>query len=142
MHVPAKETSGGPRAFVGKGGRGAPAMPVPIDIEDLLVWAYRDEKVETNPSANRDALNVHWAVLALPPSYAEVIRHYARSGEPPTWRPNSGPVIVLEEARRARALHGEWLRCLAVLRRALDGALLRFEVSGPAAGAGAWRRMA
>ena len=117
-------------------------MLEPIDIEHLLTWAYREQEVETNPDAHPDARNVHWAVLALPAMYGALIRHFARAGRPPVWLPDPGPVVVLEQARRARTVYAEWVRTLVVLRRSLEGALGTYRVCGPAAGEQNWRRSA
>jgi hypothetical protein len=111
-----------------------------IDIEDLLIWAYREEAVETNPCASPDACTVRWAVQALPVVNAAIVIHHARLGHPPEWRPGPGTIVSLDEARRARTLYREWVRTLLVLRVALDGALSHIAVLGPAAGDRPWRQ--
>ena len=44
-----------------------------IDIEDLLYWAFRQEKVETNKLAHEDALTIYWAVMALPVPFGDAL---------------------------------------------------------------------
>ena len=51
-----------------------------IDIEALLVWSFRDQKVETTRNPPEDALTVYWAVMALPEPYGSMVRQVARDG--------------------------------------------------------------
>jgi hypothetical protein len=113
-------------------------MAATIDIEQLLVWAFRDQAVETSVNAAEDAVAVYWAVLALPPQHCDLIRFSARDGAAPPWHAPPGPVTVLEEVRRARSRYRQWVRALAVLQRALDGTLRDFRIVGPAAPEQPW----
>lgn len=110
-------------------------MPRPfgrtIDIQDLLVWAFRDEDVEDAPEADPDAVTVYWAVLALPAPHARAICRFARSGTAPDWHSAPGRTVSLDSVRRARRLYAEWVRAMVVLQRTLDGTLSRYRVSGP-----------
>ncbi|HEV7278267.1 MAG TPA: hypothetical protein VGN80_18465 [Devosiaceae bacterium] len=113
-------------------------MATTIDIEQLLVWAFRDQAVETSSYAAEDAVTVYWAVLALPAPHCDIVRFSARSGDAPPWHVDPGPVTVLAEVRQARARYREWVRALAVLQRALDGTLREFRTVGPAAPEQPW----
>ena len=119
-------------------------MPRPfgraIDIQDLLVWAFRDEDVEASPTADPDAVTVYWAVLALPLPHAKAIRRFARSGTAPDWHPARGRTVSLEATRRSRRLYSEWVRAMVVLQRTLDGTLSRYRVSGPRLDEEPWMR--
>lgn len=102
-----------------------------IDIQDLLVWAFRDEDVEDAQRADPDAVTVYWAVLALPMPHARAIRRFARSGTAPDWHSAGGRTVSLDGVRRARRLYAEWVRAMVVLQRTLDGTLSRYRISGP-----------
>jgi hypothetical protein len=102
-----------------------------IDIQDLLVWAFRDEDVEDAPNADADAVTVYWAVLALPIPHARAIRRFALAGTMPDWHPAPGRTVSLDGVRRRRRLYAEWVRAMVVLQRTLDGTLSRYRVSGP-----------
>jgi hypothetical protein len=106
-------------------------MPQRIDIQDLLIWAFRIQAVETKPAAHADALTVYWAVLALPVPHATVVRRFAREGRRPDWRPAHARCISLDAVRRSRRLYTEWVRALVVLQRTLEGTITLFAVSGP-----------
>lgn len=107
-------------------------MPQRIDIQDLLIWAFRTEKVETRQHADPDALTTYWAVLALPVPHATVISRFAREGKRPDWRADVGESFVsLDRVRRTRRLYTEWVRALVVLQQTLGGSLSRFVVTGP-----------
>ena len=114
-------------------------MATTIDIEDVLVWAFRDQAVETAVYAAEDAVTVYWAVLALPGEHCEIVRRAARSGAAPRWLAQPGPVTVLSEVRRARLQYREWVRALTVLQRTLNGTLHDFCIVGPAAPEQPWR---
>ena len=113
-------------------------MLEPIDIADLLVWAYRDQEIETNARADEDALSVHWAVLVLPILHGAMVRHFARTGHAPAWRSDAGTVVSISYARRARDTHRQWVQAMLLLRRALKGRLMHFRVGGPAASGRPW----
>ena len=116
-------------------------MPQRIDIQALLIWAFRLEKVETRLNADPDALTVYWAVLALPVPHATVISRFAREAKRPDWRIEVGERFVsLDRVRRSRRLYTEWVRALVVLQRTLTGALIRFSVSGPDLDEQPWRQ--
>lgn len=106
-------------------------MATTIDIEELLVWAFRDQSVETSVCAAEDAVTVYWAVLALPAQHCDMVRRCARNSMAPPWHAPPGPVTVLDEVRQARSRYRQWVRALAVLQRALDGTLRDFHIVGP-----------
>jgi hypothetical protein len=110
-----------------------------IDIEDLLIWAFRDQEVGATEDAHPDATAVYWAVMALPSAHSRVISHFARLGTGPDWQAGSGPVVQLEAVRKARTLYAEWVRAMVVLQRTLDGTLTRCRVSGPRLEEAPWR---
>lgn len=101
-----------------------------IDIEDLLIWAFRDQG-ESAATAHPDAATVHWAVMALPNAHARIVRHFARMGMGPDWHAGSGPLVSLAAVRKARTVYAEWVRAMVVLQRTIDGRLTRYRVSGP-----------
>jgi hypothetical protein len=111
-----------------------------IDIEDLLVWAFRDEQVESAAEPDPDAVTVYWAVQALPLPHARAIIRFARLGNKPDWHPAPGRTVSLEAVRRARRLHAEWVKAMVVLQRTLDGTLSRGRVSGPRHDEQPWAR--
>jgi hypothetical protein len=106
-------------------------MPQNIDIQELLIWAFRAQSVETRTTADPDALVVYWAVLALPAPHATMIRRFAREGRRPDWHAGKNVCISLDGVRRSRRIYTEWVRALMVLQRALNGSLQRFRVIGP-----------
>lgn len=106
-------------------------MPQRIDIQDLLIWAFRGQSVESATAADPDALTVYWAVLALPAPHATVIRRFAREARRPDWRAAHTRCVSLDGVRRSRRLYTEWVRALVVLQRTLEGSLGHFAVSGP-----------
>jgi hypothetical protein len=114
-----------------------------IDIEDLLYWAFRQEKVETNKIAHEDALTVYWAVMALPAPFDHLIRHHARIGRPPDWHFTSDAKVVhLVAVRYWRERYEEWHKALTVLQRTVNGALRSFTATGPVAPELPWRNAA
>lgn len=113
-------------------------MPTTMDIEQVLIWAFRDQAVETSVYAAEDAVTVYWAVLALPAQHCDLVRFSARNGQPPPWHAAPGPVTVLDEVRQARNAYQQWVRALAVLQRVLDGTLREFRIVGPAAPEQPW----
>ena len=115
-------------------------MPQRIDIQDLLIWAFRNQAVETKPAADGDAQTVYWAVLALPLPHATVIRRFAREARRPDWRSGHSRCISLDAVRRSRRLYTEWVRALVVLQRTLEGTLSRYSVSGPGLDDEPWQR--
>lgn len=111
-----------------------------IDIEDLLYWAFRDEKVETNKLAHEDALTIYWAAIALPAPFDHLIRHHARIGRPPDWSSATDSNIVhLVAVRYWRQRYSEWHKALAVLQRTVNGALRSYAATGPGAPEQPWR---
>ncbi len=111
-----------------------------IDIEDLLVWAFRDQQVEAAQAPHPDATTVYWAVMALPAAHTRIICRFARSGLGPEWQAGPGPVVQLDAVRRAHTLYAEWVRAMVVLQRTLDGTLTRYRVSGPRLDEAPWRK--
>lgn len=57
------------------------------ELAMLLVWAFRDQQVETTPSAHPDATTLYHNVMALPACQAAVVVHHARSGNVPPTEP-------------------------------------------------------
>lgn len=106
-------------------------MPQRIDIQDLLIWAFRAESVESRPQADVDALTVYWAVLALPTPHATMIRRFAREARRPDWHAGHGRCISLDAVRRSRRVYTEWVRALVVLQHTLDDVLPDYQVIGP-----------
>ena len=106
-------------------------MPQRIDIQDLLIWAFRTEAVESRSAADIDALTVYWAVLALPAPHVTIIRRFAREARRPDWHAGRGRTVSLDAVRRSRRIYTEWVRALVVLQRAIDGALTNYRVVGP-----------
>ncbi len=106
-------------------------MPRRIDIQDLLIWAFRTQQVENRPTAEADAQATYWAVLALPLPHATVIRRFAREGRRPDWHAPRTRCVSLEAVRRSRRLYVEWVRALVVLQRTLEGSLSQYSVTGP-----------
>ncbi|HEY9010842.1 MAG TPA: hypothetical protein VIN06_07470 [Devosia sp.] len=114
-------------------------MPKTMDIEDLLYWAFRDEKVESRDKAHQDALTLYWAVTALPDPFCHLIQHHARIGHPPDWHSvTEGRVIHLVAVRYWRDRYDQWHRALGVLRHTVNGALKDHAATGPAAPARPW----
>jgi len=106
-------------------------MPQNIDIQDLLIWAFRAQSVETRANADPAAQAVYSAVMALPMPHATMIRRFAREGRRPDWHAGSDRCISLDGVRRSRRIYTEWVRALVVLQRALNGGLERYRVFGP-----------
>lgn len=106
-------------------------MPQRIDIQELLVWAFRAQRVESSAGADADALAIYWAVLALPTPHATVIRRFAREARRPDWHAANTRTVSLDGVRRSRRLYTEWVRAMMVLQRTLEGTLCRFSVIGP-----------
>ena len=116
------------------------AMTEIIDIEELLYWAFRDEKVESRRDAAPDAQTTYWAVMALPEPFGHLVRHQARIGRPPEWRTDPDLRIVhLVVVRHWRERYGEWHNALSVLQRTINGALRDHVVTGPATPQFPWR---
>lgn len=109
-----------------------------IDIQDLLVWAFRDHVEAGVADPPPDALSVYWAVMALPSAEAELIARHARTGIAPDWRPDGAPVEHLGEMRRQRAVYADWVMSMARLAIMLEGTLNEFDVTGPAANDAPW----
>ena len=110
-----------------------------IDIQDLLIWTFRDQAVEAAEHPHPDATTVYWAVMALPDAHARIVRRFARQGMGPDWQVSPSPVVQLDTVRRARTVYAEWVRAMVVLQRTLDGSLTRFRVSGPRLEEMPWR---
>ena len=115
-------------------------MTKTIDIEDLLTWAFCDQKVESRRNPPQDALTTYWAVMALPEPFGQLIRQQARIGRPPEWRIDPDLKIVhLVAVRHWRERYGEWHNTLTVLQRTINGALRDHSVTGPATPQFPWR---
>ena len=115
-------------------------MAQTVDIEALLYWAFREQKVETTRVAPEDAMTIYWAVMALPAPFDQLVRHHARIGRPPDWRGIvDAKVVHLVAVRYWRERYTEWHKALVVLQRTIDGALRNYRVVGPAAPSQPWR---
>lgn len=115
-------------------------MRQPIDIETLLEWAFRVQKVESRENPPQDAETMQFAVMALPDPYCDIVRHHARIGRPPEWRSDpEARVIHLAAVRHWRERYCQWHQALVVLRHSVNGSLVRFAVTGPAAPAEPWK---
>ena len=110
-----------------------------IDIEDLLIWAFRDQAVEGAENPHPDATTVYWAVMALPAAHTRIVSRFARMGIGPDWQAGPEAVVSLEAVRKGRTLYAEWVRAMVVLQRTLDGTLGRYRVSGPRLEETPWR---
>lgn len=118
-------------------------MRQPIDIETLLEWAFRLQKVESRENPPPDAETLQFAVMALPDPYCDIVRHHARIGRPPEWRCDPEARIVhLAAVRHGRERYCQWHQALIVLRHSVNTALVRYAVSGPSAPAEPWKDMA
>lgn len=106
-------------------------MAQPIHIQDLLIWAFRTQSVESRPDADIDALTVYWAVSALPTPHATMIRRFACEARRPDWHAGRGRCVSLDAVRRSRRIYTEWVRALVVLQRTLDDVLPDYQVIGP-----------
>lgn len=113
-----------------------------IDIEDLLIWAFRDQDVEAGDAPHPDATTIYWAVMALPAAHTRIVSRFARLGMGPDWQAGPGPVVQLETVRMGRVVYAEWVRAMVVLQRTLDGRLTRYRVSGPRLEETPWRNRA
>ena len=112
-----------------------------IDIEDLLIWAFRDQAVEGAENPHLDATTVYWAVMALPAAHTRIVSRFARMGMGPDWQAGPEAVVSLEAVRKGRTLYAEWVRAMVVLQRTLDGTLTRYRVSGPRLEETPWRAL-
>lgn len=75
------------------------------DLVMMLVWAFRDERVETATHPPLDALTVYCNVIALPVAEAATIIRYAREGT----IPQSDPLAL-----------ARWTRGINLLRQYLE----------------------
>ena len=104
-------------------------------------WAYRRHRVDINENPPEDAQTIEFAVMALPDPYCGIVKHHARIGRPPEWRPDPDAKLVhLVAVRHARERYCQWHQALVVLRHSINGALFRFSVSGPSAADEPWRK--
>jgi len=114
-------------------------MAQTVDIEDLLYWAFREEKVETTRVAPEDAMTIYWAVMALPAPFDQLVRHHARIGRPPDWHSITGAKVVhLVAVRYWRERYTEWHKALIVLQHTVNGALRNYRAVGPTAPSQPW----
>lgn len=111
-----------------------------IDIQDLLVWAFATQRVESNPNADTDALTTYWAVMGLPDAHSSLIKRHARAATEPKWQIECGDVIQLSQVRMARLVYSEWVRAMVVLQQNLQGTLRQFDVRGPSHSEEPWSR--
>jgi hypothetical protein len=111
-----------------------------VDIEELLYWAFREQKVETTRVAPEDAMTIYWAVMALPAPFDQLVRHHARIGRPPNWRSvTDAKVVHLVAVRYWRERYTEWHKALTVLQHTVNGALRNYRAVGPTAPSQPWR---
>lgn len=83
----------------------------------MLVWAFREQRVETAPAPHADALTLYHNVMALPVDEAAAIVSCARLGNVP-------PADPLTLAR--------WTRGLCLLRDLIQQPLCELEITKPA----------
>lgn len=110
-----------------------------IDIEDLLIWAFRDQEVEAAVNPHPDATTVYWAVTALPAAHARIVSRFARRGMGPDWHAGAGTVVSIADVRKGRMVHAEWVRAMVVLQSSLEGNLTHYRVTGPRLDEAPWR---
>jgi hypothetical protein len=101
-----------------------------IDIEALVRWAFREEHADIRGDADADAQTIYWAVIALPDRHSHLVEQHGRAATRPLVAP-TGHVVDLAAYRAAREAQRDWLEALTLLRRVLDGALLRYRPTGP-----------
>jgi len=101
-----------------------------IDIEALVRWTFREEHADIRPDADADAQTIYWAVVALPDRHSHLVEQHGRSATRPM-AAVTGPVVDLMAYRAAREAQRDWLEALTLLKRVLDGALLRYRPTGP-----------
>lgn len=57
------------------------------ELSLLLVWAFREQQVESAPTPHVDALTLYCNVMALPVAEAATVVNHARSGNVPPGDP-------------------------------------------------------
>lgn len=83
----------------------------------LLVWAFREQRVESTATPHADALTLYCNVMALPVAEAATVVSHARNGEIPP----SDPVAL-----------ARWTKGLTLLRDMLEQPLCTLTTLGPA----------
>lgn len=82
----------------------------------MLVWAFREQKVESAPNPHVDALTLYCNVMALPVAEAATVVSHARSG-------NVSPSDPIALAR--------WTRALMLLREMLVQPMCTLSIAEP-----------
>ncbi|WP_417582322.1 hypothetical protein [Pelagibacterium sp.] len=82
----------------------------------MLVWAFRDQKVESAPNPHADALTLYCNVMALPVAEAATLVSHAREGQVPS----SDPIAL-----------ARWTRGLMLLREMLAQPMCSLTISEP-----------
>lgn len=82
----------------------------------MLVWAFRDQQVETAPAPHADAQTLYHNVMALPVEEAAAIVSCARLGNVP---PNDPLTLA------------RWTRGLCLLRELIQQPLCDLEITKP-----------
>lgn len=82
----------------------------------MLVWAFREQKVESTPNPHADALTLYCNVMALPVAEAATVVSHARSG-------NVSPTDPVALAR--------WTRGLMLLREMLAQPMCTLSIAEP-----------
>lgn len=102
-----------------------------IDIEALIRWAFCEERADIREDADSDAQTIYWAVMALPDRHSRLVARHGQAGTRPPRPDKSTRIVDLAEYRRHRADTEDWVQALILLRRVLDGPLVRFHPTGP-----------
>lgn len=86
------------------------------ELSLMLVWAFRDQRVESATNPHIDALTLYCNVMALPVAEAATIVVHARSGNVPP----SDPIAL-----------ARWTRGLTLLRDMLDQPMCSLSIAEP-----------
>lgn len=89
-------------------------VPTRQELAILLVWAFREQRVETATAPHADALTLYHNVMALPVEEAAAIITCAREGD---IRP-ANPILL-----------ARWMRGLCLLRELTEQPLCRLTLS-------------
>ncbi|AEQ51807.1 hypothetical protein [Pelagibacterium halotolerans] len=91
-------------------------IPTRNELAVMLVWAFRDEKVESAINPHADALTLYCNVMALPVAEAAAVVSHARAGD----------VSPADPVALAR-----WTRGLMLLREMLAQPMCTLSIAEP-----------
>lgn len=91
-------------------------VPTRSELALMLIWAFRDERVESAVNPHVDATTLYCNVMALPIAEAATVVAHARSGNVPP----SDPVAL-----------ARWTRGLTLLREMLAQPMCTLSVTEP-----------